>query len=157
MTNLQGICNADVEYIKRLCNTVRSVCCTFADVLVKQEFSGCCWNVYLRFMETKCGSYFPCNKLHVFLLSKCRIVQRCVDAVIVPLDQMEEVLLIFYFINNHLHIPCILFIWYSNAMCSVFLYFNEMQKINNLFKETVFFLFFFALGQWQQLYIYIRF
>lgn len=98
------------------------------------QWSRSFWNVYLRFMETRYGSYFPCSRVADFVFLLCQFVQWCVNAVIVPLDQIEEVLLLFYFLNGHMHIPCILFIWYSNATC--FLYLKEMQKIN-LFEKSM--------------------
>lgn len=100
------------------------------------QWSRSFWNVYLRFMETRYGSYFPCSRVADFVFLLCQFVQWCVNAVIVPLDQMEEVLLLFLFFKRSyaysMHLIYLIF------KCNMFFVLERNAENKSFWKINVF-------------------
>lgn len=96
--------------LKKKINVIQCVWCVAGCRCCTIFFFG---NVYLRFMETRSGSYFTCrlvaNVLFLCIGLECKC--QCAFTDIKQCDHMP-----FCF----MHIPCIIFIWYSNTTCTFF-------------------------------------
>lgn len=101
-----------------------------------RQWSRSFWNVYLRFMETRYGSYFPCSRVADFVFLLCQFVQWCANAVIVPSDQIEEVLLLFLFFKRSyaysMHLIYLIF------KCNMFFVLERNAKNKSFWRINVF-------------------